>query len=121
MVASTASVWGATESTAKRSEGHMMVRNAVGAISAAAMIAALSACGSSSDDTSTARSSASSGAATTTPAANGNCGTVPFAAPKDPQGAFAALPKESQQGYNGYSEAVLKSSWSDWKPKKAKA
>lgn len=96
----------------------MLVKKVAAGLGALAMVAALGACasgGQASTDT------ASAAADSTNTSGGASCGTVPYKAPSDPDGAFAALPKSTKQAYNGYSDPVRKSTWANWKPKQKKA
>ncbi|GAA3777698.1 hypothetical protein GCM10022240_31260 [Microbacterium kribbense] len=53
-----------------------------------------------------------------TDASASSCGTTPNIGANDPDGLLTSLPKEIQDGYNGYPFAVEKSAWAGWKSKK---
>jgi ribose transport system substrate-binding protein len=83
---------------------------------------AFAACGSSDNssgnaggEASTSASTAPSGAATTSAPATG-CGSIPAQMPDDPDGVLAKFPKDVQDAYNLYPQAVHTSAWADWKP-----
>jgi ribose transport system substrate-binding protein len=85
---------------------------------------AFAACGSSDNSSSSAgsggssssASTAPSGAATTSAPATG-CGSIPSRMPDDPDGVLAKFPKDVQDAYNLFPQAVHASAWADWKPK----
>src|SRR5262249_46622113 len=66
-------------------------------------------------------SNSSSGSSTTAgkvppTIAQSGCGSLPLHPVKDPDGVIAALPKQYQGYYKGYTVAVHKSPWINWKP-----
>lgn len=84
-----------------------------------AAVTVIAACGDSDDDS--AGGSASPSGQTSTaggPApASGSCGSIASQMPDDPDGVLAKLPKDVQDAYNLFPQAVGKSAWGDWKPK----
>lgn len=65
----------------------------------------LSACSSSKKSSAAGSSSASS-----------SCGTIPDTSPSDPDGVLTGFSSDLKALYNGYSTAVHKSAFADWKP-----
>jgi len=64
-------------------------------------------------------SQARTSAASTNARAAASCGAVPNVKPDDPSGLLAKLklPASQYASYNGWSFPILKSAWSNWKPR----
>ncbi len=84
-------------------------RHALAALAAGVAVAV--SCGAST--------AAAKGSASTGKAAASGCGVVPKVAPNDPKGLLKKLklPAAQLATYNGWSDPILASAWSHWKPK----